>query len=123
VIEYTGQVCNVYPYSPKYKPRTNIPIVKAITAYDSPSVETFILCLNQALYFGNEMQKWSNAPDALLELIQHISIPSAIVTDGAKALTLGEWKTIARKYHVKSRETEPYSPWQNRAKSGIRELK
>jgi hypothetical protein len=32
VIEYTGKVCDVYPYSPKYKPRSNIPIVKAVTA-------------------------------------------------------------------------------------------
>jgi hypothetical protein len=55
VIKYTGQVCNVYPYSPKYKPRTNIPIVKAVTAFDHGSSETFILCLNQALYFGDEM--------------------------------------------------------------------
>jgi hypothetical protein len=55
VIEYTGQVCNVYPYSPKYKLRTNIPIVKAVTAVDHSSSETFILCLNQALYFGDEM--------------------------------------------------------------------
>jgi hypothetical protein len=55
VIKYTGQVCNVYPYSPKYKPRTDIPVVKAVTAYDHPYSETFILCLNQALYFRDEM--------------------------------------------------------------------
>jgi hypothetical protein len=56
VLEYTGQTCEVYPYNPTYKPRKNVPIVKAVTAYDTPSGETLILCLNQALYFGNEME-------------------------------------------------------------------
>jgi hypothetical protein len=54
VIEYTGQICNVYPYCPKYKPRTDIPVVKAVTAYDHPNGDTFILCLNQALNFGDK---------------------------------------------------------------------
>ncbi len=54
VIEYTGQTYEVYPYNPSYKPKKNIPVVKAVTAYDMSSGETIILCLNQSLYFGKE---------------------------------------------------------------------
>jgi hypothetical protein len=43
VVEYTGKVCNVYPYNPKYKPKADIPDVKAVTAYDHPNSASFIL--------------------------------------------------------------------------------
>jgi hypothetical protein len=36
------------------------------------------------------MEKEANASDALVELIQHVGIPSALLTNGAKALTLYE---------------------------------
>jgi hypothetical protein len=52
-----------------------------------------------------------------------MEIPSSFHSDGAEALTLGNWKDIAWKYHRPTTETELYSPWQNRAESGIRELK
>jgi len=52
VIEYTGQVVDVTPYnSAKYEPETNIPIVKAATAYTDSTGTTYILVVNQALYF------------------------------------------------------------------------
>ena len=53
VMEYTGVVCNVYPYSDSYKPLKQVPVVEAITAYDHPPGEIFILVLAQALYLGN----------------------------------------------------------------------
>ncbi len=57
VIEYTGQVCEVHPYHPKYKPTLNVPVVKGVTAYDDEkSGKTYILCINQGLYFGNDMK-------------------------------------------------------------------
>jgi hypothetical protein len=57
VIEYTGQVCEVHPYHPKYKPTLNVPVVKGVTTYDDEkSGMTYILCINQGLYFGNDMK-------------------------------------------------------------------
>jgi hypothetical protein len=57
IIEYTGQVCEVHPYHPKYKPTQNIPVVKGVTAYDDEKTgKTYILCVNQGLYFGNDMK-------------------------------------------------------------------
>jgi len=82
-----------------------------------------IFIYNMGFYHFVHMAKESDAWDALLKLVQQVGIPSAIVTDGAKVLTLGEWKKITREYHVKTYETEPYSPWQNRAEGAIRELK
>ena len=53
VMEYTGVVCNVYPYSDSYKPLKQVPVVEAVTAYNHPTGETFILVLAQALYLGD----------------------------------------------------------------------
>ena len=52
VLETTQQVVDVTPYNKfKYEPETNIPVVKAATAYTTPTGVTYILVLNQALYF------------------------------------------------------------------------
>ena len=56
VMEYTGVVCNVYPYSDSYKPLKQVPVVEAVTAYDHPTGETFILVLAQALYLGDRQE-------------------------------------------------------------------
>jgi hypothetical protein len=57
IIEYTGQVCEMHPYRPKYKPTQNVPVVKGVTAYDDEKTgKTYILCVNQGLYFGNDMK-------------------------------------------------------------------
>ena len=53
VMEYTGVVCDVYPYSDSYKPLKQVPVVEAVTAYNHPAGETFILVLAQALFLGN----------------------------------------------------------------------
>jgi hypothetical protein len=45
----------VHAFNPRYKPLTKVPIVKAVTAYDTNDGEVLILCMNQALYFGDEM--------------------------------------------------------------------
>ena len=65
----------------------------------------------------------SQASDALLEIIQQVGLPNHLHTDGSKAQMMGEWKSIIKKYHIKTSETEPYSPWQSWAEYGIRELK
>jgi YD repeat-containing protein len=74
-------------------------------------------------YHVTPLDRESQASEFLLEFIQHVGIPSHLHTDGAKMQTMGEWKKIVKQYHIRTSETEPYSPWQNRAESGIRELK
>ena len=53
VMEYTGVVCDVNPYSNSYKPLKQVPVVEAVTAYNHPAGEMFILVLAQALYLGD----------------------------------------------------------------------
>ena len=54
--EYTGENCDVTPYSPDYKPMTDIPIVNASTAFtDEKTGETVILRFNQVLWYGKKL--------------------------------------------------------------------
>ena len=53
-MEYTGVVCDVYPYSDSYKPLIQVPVVEAVSAYDHPTGEMFILVLAQALYLRDK---------------------------------------------------------------------
>jgi hypothetical protein len=69
------------------------------------------------------MKAKSDASHALLEFIQDIALPSTIHTDDAKELTAGKWSDICRTHGIKQTQTEPYSPFQNRAEVNIRELK
>jgi hypothetical protein len=56
VIEYTGRSCDVSPFSNEYDALTNIPVVKAATAYDDPETgDTYILVMGEASYFGNQL--------------------------------------------------------------------
>jgi hypothetical protein len=64
------------------------------------------------------------AGNALSEFFQDVGIPTHIHTDGAKALTEGNWKKVREDQGgVKQTLAEPFSPWQNRAEAGIREHK
>ena len=65
----------------------------------------------------------ADAGDTLMYMIQDISIPFEMHVDGAKEENLGQWEEVRKACLIKQTQTEPYSPWQNRAESGIRELK
>ena len=57
VLEYTGRHATgcVEAYSPDY-PSKQIPIATVATAYDCPdSGATFVLIINEALYFGDTL--------------------------------------------------------------------
>ena len=55
--EYTGEHCDVTPYSSDYEPLKNIPIVNASTAFTDPTTgETIILRFNQVLWYGCKLQ-------------------------------------------------------------------
>jgi len=69
------------------------------------------------------MQKKSQAGYALAEFIQDVGIPTSLHTDDAKELNLGTWHKIRLKHAIKQTQTEPHSPWQNRAEGAIKELK
>lgn len=56
VDEYTGENCDVTPYSNEYQPITGVPIVNASTAYTNPETgETLILRFNQVLWYGTKL--------------------------------------------------------------------
>lgn len=55
VLEYTGRMAEVEAYSPDY-PSKQVPIATVATAYDCPtSGATFVLIINEALYFGDSL--------------------------------------------------------------------
>ena len=56
VLQYTQRVADVYAYDKSIKPIENIPIVTGATAwYDTRSKQTYILVVNEALYYGNKL--------------------------------------------------------------------
>ena len=56
MLEETGEVVNVTPFSDEYKAMKNVPITTVGTAYTSPTTgETVILVGHQHLYFGDRM--------------------------------------------------------------------
>ena len=57
VLSYTGKVVQVSAYSPTVKKLENTPTVLAALAYDDALTgETFIIIINQALYFGQHLE-------------------------------------------------------------------
>jgi hypothetical protein len=69
------------------------------------------------------MSKKSDVCNTLMTFIQDIGVPASLHSDGAKELQSGKWKDICDEYGIKQTITEPYSPWRNRAKVNIREVK
>lgn len=69
------------------------------------------------------MKKKGDAGQTLATLFSDVGVPSWLHTDNAKELTQAEWKRVRDIHSVQQTEAEPYTPWQNRAESGIRENK
>jgi hypothetical protein len=69
------------------------------------------------------MKSKADAGNALMCMIQDIDIPFEMHIDGGKEENLGQLEEVRKACLIKQTQTEPYSPWQNRAESGIRELK
>jgi len=64
------------------------------------------------------MKSWGT----LVNFIQANGIPSALHSDNHGKFKDGLFKDEVRKYSIKHTFTEPMSPWQNPAESGIREI-
>lgn len=57
ILEFTGEQCDVTPYTNDYQPITNVSVVNAATAYtDETSGVTVILRFNQVLWYGKRMK-------------------------------------------------------------------
>jgi hypothetical protein len=69
------------------------------------------------------MKNKGEAHHALMQFIHDVGVPKDMLTDQAPEETRGEWGQIVKKYRIQQRRTEAHSPWQNRAKAEIRELK
>ena len=56
ILEYTRRTADVYAYDKSIKPIENVPIVSGATAWDDPTTgETYILVINEALYYGTKL--------------------------------------------------------------------
>eukprot|EP00978_Attheya_sp_CCMP212_P025598 scaffold82567_cov29-Attheya_sp.AAC.1 len=69
------------------------------------------------------MDKKSQSHMTLTKLCQEVGVPNRLHTNGAKELNLGKWGEKVRELEIKQTLLKPYSQFQNRAESGIRELK
>jgi hypothetical protein len=70
-------------------------------------------------------ERKSQAGEALGSMIDKVRIPDKIVFDGAKEQTgrKSEFMRLVQKNRIAHWQTEPFSPWQNRAKDQIREIR
>jgi len=56
-LSFTGEMCDVSPYSDEYKPMENISICTGATAYQDPIMgAAIILIVHEALWFGNKLK-------------------------------------------------------------------
>ena len=56
ILEYMRRTADVYAYDKSIKPIENVPIVSGATAWDDPHTgETYILVINEALYYGTKL--------------------------------------------------------------------
>jgi len=63
------------------------------------------------------------AHETLSLLFHRDGVPPAMVTDGSKEKTLGDFRRKLREADCHPGVTEPYSPWQQAAEGCIREVK
>ena len=66
-LHFTGRVCDVTPYNADtYEPERNIPIISGATAWTcQESGQTFILVVNEGLWFGSKLQSTLLNPNQL----------------------------------------------------------
>ena len=61
------------------------------------------------------MKEKGHAHHALDRFLHEVGIPSELMTDGAKELTVADWGKTCVRHKIKQNTTEPHSPWQNPA--------
>ena len=55
VLEFTGEYCEVSPYSDEYESRKNVPVAKCATVYTSDDGISYLFVADQVLWFGASM--------------------------------------------------------------------
>ena len=65
----------------------------------------------------------SKYPNSLMSFIHDFGVPKTLITDGASEMQKGVGRQIANEYKINLKVTVPYSPWQNKAETTVRELK
>ena len=93
--------------------------VRSIRGYKCGNLFTNSLGFKKFFPLATESEGKRNVVD----FVQCVGIPPALHSDDAKVFAKGEFAKSCRKYQIQQTFSEPYSPWQNRAESGIRELK
>ena len=68
------------------------------------------------------MKTESHATQALQDFSREVGLPNKLKTDNATTETGVEWNNWCRKYCIKSKTTEPHSPWQNASERGIGDM-
>lgn len=66
VLAYSTRTADVFPYDKSYRPLENVPIVLGATAFDDPRTgQTYILIINEGLYYGNKLDHSLSNPNQL----------------------------------------------------------
>ena len=64
ILEYKQRMADVYDYKKSLKPIEGVPIVNDATAWDYPVTQhTYILVINEALYYGTKLDHSLNNPN------------------------------------------------------------
>ena len=54
ILAYTNRTADVYPYDSSYEPILNVPIVSGATVYRHENGKSYLLVINEALYYGRK---------------------------------------------------------------------
>ena len=95
--------------------------VKSVRGYTCGNLYTTPLGFKK--FFPMESKTGQECSNSLQTLIHLVGIPPSLHSDNAPEFVQGDFKKICRKFDIQQSATEPHSPWQNRAKSGIQEVK
>ena len=95
--------------------------VKSIQGFTCGNLYTTTLGFKK--FFPMESKTGQECSNSLQSLIHLVGIPPSLHLDNAPEFVQGEFKKKCRKFDIYQTATEPYSPWQNRAEAGIREVK
>ena len=70
-----------------------------------------------------QFKRRSGAREALSLMFHRDGVPPWIIVDGSKDQLEGDFARKCKEYGCYLKQTEPYSPCQNAAEGGIKELK
>lgn len=56
LLAYTDKTVDVYPYGDPYEPMTSVHIVTGATMYHHQDGSSYILVINEALYYGKKLK-------------------------------------------------------------------